>query len=307
MRIVAAVMLALCAVEAVRAQDAPPSEPPDDGQLSLSFPLQSAFVHQLDTEIDGGGSFHVNRLAVRPAVEWRIGRQFRVSAAVGYDYDQYDFSGAGGLGALDPWDDIHTLQAGAMLRWMPDDTWTVFAAPTIRFSAEHGADLDDGVHGGGFVGFSYRFSDRLTLGPGVGALTQIEDDVSVFPVILIDWKITDDLTLRTGRGLGASQGPGLVLAWAFAEHWELTVGGRYESRRFRLADDGPVPGGVGEESSFPLYGGITWAPSEDLSLSVLGGLSFAGSLELDSPSGAGVAKQDYDPAGFFGVILTGRF
>ena len=286
---------------------APPEDEPHWPEPGVEFPLQGAFIHQFESNIDGGGSFKVNRFYVQPRVDWLVDRRLSVSAGIGYSFDGYDFSGFNGLVGLDPWDDVHTLRLSGMVRWMPDDKWTVFAAPTIRFAAENGASFSDGLHGGGFVGFSYKISDSLTLGPGFGALTQIEDDVSVFPVLLLDWQITDDLALRTGRGLGATQGPGLVLAWEFARHWEFVFGGRYESQRFRLNDTGPVPDGVGEESSFPLYGGFTWAPSRNVNLSIVGGVNFAGSLRLDASDGTTVAKQDYDPAGFFGAILTIRF
>ena len=273
----------------------------------IDWRVEGAAVYQLEADIDDGGSFSVTRLFIRGGADIVFDEQTSLSVGLGYGFDKYDFSGSTGLGVTDPWDDIHSLRLGAFLRWAPNDRWTVFAAPTIRVSAERGADLGDAIYGGGFAGFSYKISDRFSIGPGIGALTQIEDDVTVFPVLLIDWKITDDLTLRTGRGLGATQGPGLVLAWQCAEAWELSLGGRYESQRFRLSDSGPVPNGVGEEESLPIYGGITWKPNANLSLSALGGVNFAGRLVLDSPSGQRVASDNYDPTGFFGLVFTARF
>ncbi|MHC4217114.1 MAG: hypothetical protein ACYSU7_01530 [Planctomycetota bacterium] len=308
MRIATVLLCSALATGPVFAQDEPePPQQPWSLEPGVDWRVEGAAVHQLDTNIEDGGSFAVTRLFIGGGADIVFDKQTSLSVGLGYGYDGYDFSGATGLGVTNPWNDIHSIRLGGMLRWAPDDRWTVFAAPTIRVAAERGADFGDAVFGGGFAGFSYKINDRLSIGPGFGALTQIEDDVTVFPVLLIDWKITDDLTLRTGRGLGATQGPGIVLAWEFAEAWELSFGGRYESQRFRLSDSGPVPNGVGEESSLPIYGGITWEPNANLSLSVLGGVNFAGRLELDDSGGNRVSSDNYDPAGFFGLVFTARF
>jgi hypothetical protein len=309
MRAAAAMLcLAHAAAPALGADDAEAPETAWSVEPGVEWRFDGAVIHQLDTNIDDGGSFSVTRLFLSGGADITFDAQTSLSMRLGYGYDGYDFSGpVPGLGVADPWDDIHTLRLGGMLRWAPDDRWTVFAAPTIRVAAERGADFGDAIHGGGFAGFSYKVSDRLTIGPGFGAITQIEDDVAVFPVLIIDWKITDDLVLRTGTGLAATQGPGLVLAWSFAEDWELAFGGRYELQRFRLSDSGPVPNGVGEERSFPLFGSLTWEPSPNLSFSALGGVNLGGRLILDSPDGDRIASDNYDPAGFFGLVVTARF
>ena len=108
------------------------------------------------------------------------------------------------------------------------------------------------MQGGGFVGVSWRINDRLTIGPGIGVISEIEDSPTVFPVLLIDWKITESLVLATGSGVGATLGPGLVLRYMATDKWSFYLGGRYEKLRFRLNADGPSPTGVGEDKSFPL-------------------------------------------------------
>jgi hypothetical protein len=65
---------------------------------------------------------------------------------------------------------------------------------------ERGVNLRDGISPAIIDGASYPFSDRLTLGPGVGIVGQPEDDTSYFPVVLIKWKMTDRLSLETGDG-----------------------------------------------------------------------------------------------------------
>ncbi len=311
------ILLSLLPLQAAIAQpDGPPPTgdpsggPPwagDDDAL-MRFVLRGGYVHQLDSNLDGGASFSVNRFYIQPGVEIRPAPKINLILSAGYSYDGYNFNGLTGLGgAADPWDDMHTLRFSAFLRWDIGEKWTVFALPTIRIAAESGADIDRALQGGGFVGFSYALSDRLSIGPGIGALTQIEDSTSVFPVLLINWRITDELALRTGRGVGASQGPGLVLDWQFTQQWALLFGGRYEKQRYRLSKSGPVPDGVGEESSIPIYGAISWRPSRNVEVSFIGGVNFAGALKLDDRSGNRIASADYDPAGFLGLVARFRF
>jgi len=149
--------------------------------------------------------------------------------------------------------------------------------------------------------------DRLIIGPGFGALTEIEDDVSLSPVLLIDWKITDRLRLETGRGLGATQGPGLILGWQVTDSWNLSVGGRYERLRFRLVDTGVAPKGVGEDRSFPVFGGATYTFSRKLRASLLIGMELAGELRLENENGNRITDSSYDPAPFGGLSFSYNF
>ena len=211
------------------------------------------------------------------------------------------------MGGLNPWNDIHTLSLSGRLRWAIDDRWTLFAIPTLRSSIESGADLGDGIQGGGLAGFSYRISDRLSIGPGIGVMTKIEADPSVFPLLIVNWKISDTLSLRTGRGLGATRGPGLTLAWKFARSWEFSFGGRYETFRFRLDKDGVVPNGIGEERSIPIYSGLSYALSPQAKLSLLGGINVNGELRTETENGKDFIKEDYDNTGFIGGLFSLRF
>ncbi|MHC4106587.1 MAG: hypothetical protein ACYSXF_00430 [Planctomycetota bacterium] len=150
MRLVLATILAFCsAAAAQQPPSAGPDAPPEDeagwAEPGVEFPIPGAFIHQLESNIDGGGSFKVNRLYVQPRVDWLVNRQLPVSLGFGYAYDGYDFSGTNDLVGLDPWGGINTIRFGGMIRWMPDEDWTVFAAPTIRLAAETGANLDDGL------------------------------------------------------------------------------------------------------------------------------------------------------------------
>ena len=154
---------------------------------------------------------------------------------------------------------------------------------------------------------SYLKSDRLTIGPGFGLLTQIEDSLSVFPVIIIDWMISDRLSLETGRGLGASQGPGLLFSYAVNPSWSLLAGGRFERLRFRLRSQGPVPSGVGEDRGAPLSIGARYNWKRRGTVTFFSGVDVAGELQVDNASGRELTSSSYDPAPFFGISANLRF
>jgi hypothetical protein len=271
-----------------------------------SFVLRGAYVAQLDTDLDQGGSFSIDRFFVEGGPVYSPDYRRSISLLLGYGYDGYDFSGIPAV-AGSPWEDIHSLRFSAPVRWGTADQWTFFAAPVLRLAAESGADWDQAVTGGGFAGFSYRCSDSLSLGPGIGILSQLEDNVSLFPLLFIQWQITDRLSLETGRGLAASRGPGLGLNWQATEELTFAVGARYEKQRFRLDDDGTAPDGIGEKTSYPLFLGATYDLNEDMQASLVAGTELGGELRQEDQEGRLLAEDDYDPAFFGGLTLRARF
>ena len=269
--------------------------------------LSGAYIHQGKSDVDAGGDFRVNSFISRASIGYRPDYSKEVSFSVGYKRDEYDFGGVSGISAAQPWDNIDTLGIAAPTRWAFGNGWSMLAIPMLRVMAEEGADWGDSVSGGGVAGVSYRLSDRLTIGPGFGLLTQIEDSVSVFPVIIVDWKITDRLSLETGRGLGASQGPGLLLSYEVNPSWSLLAGGRLERLRFRLSRQGPVPNGVGEDRGAPLSIGARYNWKRRGAVTFFAGVDVAGELRVESASGRELTSSDYDPAPFLGFSANLRF
>ncbi|HKJ15671.1 MAG TPA: hypothetical protein VJ988_12535 [Desulfobulbales bacterium] len=270
--------------------------------------IRGGYVYQFDTDLDNSnGSFTADRFFVQPGIRYAPDHTRSFSLAFGYGYDGYDFTGENSFGALQPWDDIHTFRLSTPIRFTKGQNWSFFIVPTLRVTGESGADLNDSLTGGGFAGFAYRLSERLTIGPGIGIISQIEDDASIFPVLIINWKITDTLSLETGRGLGATLGPGISLNWRMTNQWHLALGGRYEKLRFRLDDKAEAPDGIGQDKSFPVFGGITYNFNSSARVSLIGGFETAGELQLEDRNGNVLEQQDYESAKFLGFSFYSRF
>jgi outer membrane receptor protein involved in Fe transport len=280
---------------------------PPSGNDRWKWTVEGGAVYQTKTSLDSGGDVSVGRYVVSVGGAKVFGGRWRVGASVGYGEDRYDFSGSRGFGALDPWDRIRELRFSVPVQYFANDKWTVYAIPSLRFNAESGASLDDGTNGGVLAGASYRVSDNLTIGPGFGAFSEIEGDASFFPVLIIDWKLTDSLSLETGRGFAASRGPGLQLRYKHSPRWQFTLGGRYEKTRFRLDDSGPAPDGVGEDRAFPLFATAELEVNPDTQLAFIGGAEVGSSLRLEDDRGKRLSKTDMSTGPFFGATLRATF
>ena len=57
-----------------------------------------------------------------------------------------------------------------------------------------------------------------------------EEDVRLFPIIIVNWNISPDLTLATDTNSGRS---GVELIYQLSEGVELAFGGAYEFKRFK--------------------------------------------------------------------------
>lgn len=267
--------------------------------------LDAGVVHQPSVSLDGGGDVDSVRAYTEIGRSWNTGARARLGLSLGYGEQHYDISGAG-FAANDPWGRIRELRLGARYLHQLESPWTLFLLPSLRFSAESGAALDDGATVGMLAGGTYRFNENLSIGPGIGVFTEIEDDVSVFPVLLLDWALTDRLSLESGRGFAASRGPGLQLRWRFESTWDFAVGGRYEKVRFRLDDDAPGAGGVGEDASVPVFAVASYHASRDTTVSLLVGAQTSATLRLEDRGGALVQEADADTGVFYGLTLRAR-
>jgi hypothetical protein len=130
-------------------------------------------------------------------------------------------------------------------------------------------------------------------------LTELGDKPSIFPVIVIDWQVTDRMRIQTGRSLGATEGPGLMAAYAYRPWLKASLGFRYEKLRFRLEKNEAAQGVIGQDENFPVLAGLTIGyPFAELTL--FAGSKFGGKLRIDDSNGNTLAESSYDPAFMIG-------
>jgi hypothetical protein len=256
---------------------------------------------------DGPGDVAVTRGYLSGGFGYAWDRDTSVSVSLGGGTTDYDFSSAALIEGRKPWGRIRDYRLSMPVRFSPFEKMNVIAIPSIRTHAESGANLRDGRTEGVLGGFSWKFSDALSIGPGFGWFSDVGDESNVFPILLVDWKITESLSLNTGRGLAASQGPGLSLNYELNSKWTLGLTARYEKIRFSLKEREGRSAKVGEDASTPLYIVASYSPWPMASITALAGADIGGTLSMEDGSGQRIAKADIDTAMVFGVAFQSRF
>lgn len=273
-----------------------------------SFNVDGGGMHHSDTDLkDSGGSFSVDRWFLGAGVNFSWSPRNSIGASIGGGRSVYEFDELTGLGDGQPWDTIEDSRLSLSARFGVGEKGVVFIVPTVRFNGEKGASNSDSRTYGLFGAIAWRLNESLTIGPGLGIFSRLEGSTRAFPIIAIDWNITDRWSLSTGRGLASSRGPGLTLNYQLNDDWSLGLGGRYEDQEFRLDDQGVAAGGVGRDQSIPIVFRAELKPSNSLNLSVFAGMSFGGNLRLKDASDILVEESDYDATPIFGGTFDFRF
>jgi hypothetical protein len=273
-----------------------------------SFTLDGGGAHQSEVDLkDDTGGFAVDRWFLGAGLNYSWDRRTSIGASIGGGRSTYEFNNETGFGGGEPWDTIEDARLSLTGRFGFGGTGTVMIIPTVRINGEKGASNSDSRTYGLFGAIAWRVNEDLTIGPGVGIFSRLEDGTKFFPILAIDWNISERWNLSTGRGLASSQGPGLTLNYKLNEDWSLGLSGRYEDLEFRLDDDGPEAGGVGRDQSFPMVLRAELKPNRKIRLAVFAGIEFAGELKLKNADDIVVEQSEYDPAALFGGTFEFRF
>ena len=267
--------------------------------------VPASFEHQFRTDIRRGGSFDVTRGGVGVGIHTALSPEMDLRLQFSFGLDDYDFHGSGNFG--EGWDDIHTLNMLARLSAQLTSEWALFGGPVFQFARESGASWEDSFIGGGFIGARYEHSDRLSIGGGLGVVSQLENSARFFPVVVLDWKITDLLTLSSSTSATASGEVGVELTYQFAEGWEAGIGVASRFHRFRLDKGGDVPEGIGQDTSIPIWGRLAYTFNENFAACVYVGVNADGELRLEDRNGRRVARERYDAAPVVGISGALRF
>lgn len=290
----------LFCVQALEAQ-APPVDP-----VSFSFDGGAALQSNSDLK-DSEGSFSVNRWFVSMGVTYSWDYRNSLGLVVGGGASKYDFDDLVTIGGGEPWNEIEDTRISMVGRFGFGEKGSVILIPTVRYNGEDNSKTTDGRTWGLFAAAAWRLSPDLTIGPGFGVFSKLESGTRFFPVLVIDWNISERWNLSTGRGLASSQGPGLALTFQASETWSMGLAGRYENLEFRLDEEGVAPGGIGRDKAIPVVASVAWEPNKHVKLSLFGGIEFAGKLKLKNSLDETISETKYDPAAIYGGTFEFRF
>lgn len=280
--------------------------PPVAAQSPSPWRIDTAasLIYQFSADLDIGGDVAITRGFGQVGVSYGFTPRSSIGLALSAGFTDYDFGGGATLGGVKPWERIDEYRISLPMRFGVADGIDAFLIPSVRWNGESGADSSDSRTEGVLAGASWRLAPTFAIGPGLGVFTELDDETNVFPILLLDWDVTDRLKVGTGSGFGATQGPGLEASYRLDDGITVTGGFRYESVRFRLDSNGPTPNGIGETQTTPIYLQATWAPSPLASVSAIAGVDVMGEVTLRDPAGNRIESRDVDPAPFLG--LSGR-
>lgn len=272
------------------------------GPPRLSFELGARGTLIFNSSVEDG-DVTVSRVRPTLGVSYVIDERTRLNASLEFEYSNYDFSGNTQLGPRPdrPWRDVYREGLFLTLIRAVDERWSYVVGAIAGFAHEEDAKIGDSFEGGGFVAVNYAFSESLRLGLGVGVFSQIEDDVLIIPVPTVDW------TFAQGWRLTNNNRPGIFVEYIPSEQWKLTAGAEWQTRDFRLAEDGPIPNGVGRDRRVPLSLEVAYTPSRTLELAARAGVDLMVNYRVADSSGNRIAKSDGDPAPFVALSLSYRF
>jgi len=282
------------------------AQTPQSGSISVNADGGIALQSSSDLK-DSEGSFSVNRWFVSMGLDYTWDLRTSIGISVGGGNSSYDFNDLTATEGLTPWESIEDSRISITGRFGFGDTGTIFLIPTARYNGETDSKTSDGRSYGLYAAAAWRISESLTIGPGIGIFSRVEEGTRIFPLLVIDWDISERWNLSTGRGLAASQGPGLTLSYSLSHSWSLGITGRYEDIEFRLDENGPTPGGVGRDQSIPMVVSAIWGPNPTVKLSAFAGAELNGKLKLKNALGEWVGESSYDPAPLFGATFELRF
>jgi len=273
----------------------------------------SAFIspaYQFDADTDGGNELQVDRLSLGISRQGSIGSRFRSNIALQYEFQDWEFGNAGAFGGTgpwdEPWDELHRVTVSARIARPLNNGWEISGGPIVEFAGEDGASTGDSLVYGGMVSAVRRISPDLTLGFGATVKREIEK-TRISPILIVSWQINDRLWLRNALPNAPTGPAGLELAYRVTDQWEFAGGGGFRRVRFRLDEDGPSAGGVGESRSFPVFARATRALGESAALSIYAGAVLGGELRLDDAEDERLDEDDYDPAPIVALALSRRF
>jgi hypothetical protein len=269
------------------------------------FTLDFHFAEQFDAPVNNGGEVGVTRYGFELRFDTTISDSDELKWQFEYQRDNWNFTGTKGMGVIDPWHSINTIDASATWfhKYSQKTSW--FLGGLVKMSYEESASQSAVL--GGTVGVIHSYSSDLTLGVGVGLIEQVLDDALIFPIFVVEWKLSDNFRLTSDISTRFYSRTGIELVWTPRKEWTLGAGISYSYDRFKLDNSGFAPNGAGEATSIPLTFRATYHASPTFDVTIFGGVVYGGALEITNQASIQIPSEDYDPAGTIGILAKIKF
>lgn len=293
-----AILLFACAIGGVAAQ------PMQAGQTITSFSLTG--INQFKTDMNEGGNFDWYEANARLGVNRQFTPNWGGGVFAEYGYQHWSWSNPTAFGGQAPWAGISTPQLGFSVSYSPSAAWRFSVSPSVEWAAENGVGTAGASTYGAVLLGTHTVSPSLTLGLGAGVFRQINEN-RIFPFLAVNWRINDQWTLSNPLPAGPAGGAGLELSYKIDNQWTVGAGGAYRSYRFRLNDNGPYAGGIGQNRLIPVFARVSYQFMPGTRLDFYGVASTGGNVQAQSADGSQTWNSDYKTGLGLGLNLSHRF
>lgn len=252
---------------------------------------------------DGSIAWHESMLGVNGGIF--LPGPGLLRAGVGYAYTRFAFASDTRLGVAgsEPFRHVQEVWLSVQFLTPLSKTWSsqLFGAMTSAF--ESGAAPADALSGIAGVGVMYRSSERLSVGLGGLLLRPLGNrDITVVPIALIDWQMTDRLALRSRQDV--------TLTYLLDPQRRLSVAAVasfFGRKQFRLDERGVIPAGAAEIKGFEVGGRVTWKSSPALTVHGTVEAALGQHLHLEDDAGREIVDLDLKDALRLSLAVDYRF
>jgi hypothetical protein len=184
--------------------------------------------------------------------------------------------------------------------------WNVEVVPAIQFCGESTANFGDALIYGGAVGVSYAFTPGIHLGIGIATYYDLAQ-ISIFPYPIVKISLSENLELTNPFGASPAGPGGGVFNYKINERWGIGLGGAYRDYRFRLQHNGPIPGGIGQYRSCPVFASVAFTPSPALNFNFYAGATLFNKIYVNDHGGDELLRTKQNAAPLIGFTASGTF
>ena len=203
--------------------------------------------------------------------------------------------------AANPWGEINRNRLALFAKQDLSNDWSYFVLPWLASNTEFDANVTNAITFGSIGAVWCEVSDTLSLGLGGGFGTGLEDNISFFPILVINWEFAKNWTFTTVPPDGFRIGPGASLRWDATDKTSYALVYQYQSDQQRLEENSSVSAnGVGELRQSRVALTATYRFTDHLSITGHAGLTFGGEIEVRDSSGNKLSERDFDSSLVFG-------
>ena len=286
--------------------DAQPAGRPEAGEKRRLWTVRATQRYQTASNFvarDGGVAWYESTVGISGGIF--LPGPGLLRAGADYVHTRFAFASNTRLGLSDSelFRHVREVRLSAQLLTPWSRTWSsqLFGAVTSGF--ESGAAPDATLSGIAGLGVARRFSDRLSMGLGGLLLHPMGSQaVTVVPIVLLDWQMTERLALRSRQAI--------TLSYLIDPRRRLSVAAVasfFDRKQFRLDEAGPVPAGVAELKGFEVGGRVTWEPFPALTVQGAVEAALRQNLHLEDRAGRDTVDVDLEDALRLSLAVRYRF